>query len=251
MAHALSFGEPIRFVWRVNEHCPVHHTDIWNDGVPGVEMIYEADEGFATRISGKMIYDWGVGSTSGAVAGCYRRIFDAMSIKPRPSPPKVAIVSRLYRQQQGNLESLAYHASKAVTGHLEKRLLLLADSERADIARRIEGFDPSICIEHASAPELITDLARSKDDVLSFVSDWRTALAARTIITLDGPTTLLHQPVHGASPSSMPDPFMAMRSLRRARPFQKPTANRKHLSCPGTAELTSTSTLTHQLSAGF
>lgn len=192
MAHALSFGEPIRFVWRVNEHCPVHHTDIWKDGVPGVEMVDNAEVGFATRVGGKMIYDWGIGSSAGAVEKCYRDIFKAMSIKARPSPPKVAVVSRLYRQQQGNLESLAYHATKAAKLHPKHRLFLLADTKRATIEDLIARFDPSVRVVMATTPELIEDLARSKEDVISFISDWRTALAAETIFTLDGPTTLLH-----------------------------------------------------------
>lgn len=192
IAHALSFGNPIEFAWRINEHCPLHHSEIWANGIEGVTMIEDVPLDYASQVGSRMIYDWGIGGSADDVRRAYKTVIDAITIQPRQSPPSVAVFYRQHRTRSKCLVALATAAAKAAQDSPDGRVFLLADSMRASISALVLDAFPSAKIELLAAPELKADMDRPKSDTLAFIEDWRTALEAETIIADNSKTTLTY-----------------------------------------------------------
>lgn len=192
IANALTWHARIDFAWETNEHCPLQHEEVFPTGVAGVHFV----QGEGTEVclmGGVPAMDWSACRCHHHASLSYRRVMASMGPQAWPEPPAVAIVARFHRVQRFDLPRLAMAAGRAAFDESEprRRVFVLADQHREGIAillRRHWNVEPV----QASAPELQSDLDRTADDTCLFLRDWRTALSARRIIALDGPTSLLH-----------------------------------------------------------
>lgn len=188
IAQSLALYGEIRFAWRINEHCPLELSEVFPHGIEGVEFV-DAPLDFATFLGDQPAYEWGAGGADATEA--FRRVVSAIGPQAWPDAPAVALVCRFHRVRAFDIPSLANAAGRAAHQAGEERVFLLADRHREDLTillRRLWNIE----VTTAAAPELEVDLKRSAEDTRLFLRDWQTALTARHIIALDGPTSLLH-----------------------------------------------------------
>lgn len=189
MANGLSRAEEIQFVWRVNEHLPATHEEMFPEGVPGVEFVTDAPPNFATKLDGKWCYEWDASGDRAAARVAYARIIAAMVGQPWVFPPPVAILGRFHRAPGGSPLALAQAAAAALPAR-DRRVFLLSDCWRESITSILKG--DRIGVLQACCLPLSEDLRRTRADLLAYACDWQTLLSARTIIALDGPASALH-----------------------------------------------------------
>lgn len=203
MANGLSRERKIGFVWRVNEHCPLGVEEVFPGGVPGVEFV-DAPPAMATIWDGRRCHDWDAAGDRTAAARAYSAIVEAMAGRATFAPD-AAVCGRFFRAH-GDAGALGDFASRLVWPGAQ--VFVFADRHRAEIRRRLEGSGAAVC--EPTAPELQADLARAAEDTRAFLNDWATLLAARLIVALDGPTSLLHParaagvPIHYAPGPARP-----------------------------------------------
>lgn len=190
MANGLSRAAEIRFIWRVNQHCPAAHSDVFPQGIPGVEFVTDAPPNFSTKFDGVWCYEWAAAGDRKQANLAYAEIMRAMVGQPMPDAPEVAILGRFHRNPSADPITLADAAIRLHGRYRWDRAFVLADMHREAIAERLRvaGFD---AVQPRCAP-LAADLQRTREDVLDYASDWATLLAARHIIALDGPASALH-----------------------------------------------------------
>jgi hypothetical protein len=190
IANGLSRAAEIRFVWRVNRHCPAAHSDVFPQGIPGVEFVTDAPPNFATKFDGVWCYEWAAAGDRQRADSAYAEIMRAMAGNPMPDPPEVAILGRFYRNPSADPITLADAAIRLHGRYRWDRAFVLADMHRAaiDARLRVAGFEAV----QPSCGTLAADLHRTREDVLAYAGDWHTLLAARHIIALDGPASALH-----------------------------------------------------------
>jgi hypothetical protein len=190
MANGLSRSAEIRFVWRVNSHCPAAHADVFPAGIPGVEFVDSAPPAMATRWGPAWCYDWHAAADRTAADAAYQRIIHSLAGRPLPDAPEVAILGRFHRNPAGDPIRLADAAMRLHSSFRWDRVFLLSDMHRETIAARLaQGGLQAVM---PSCGPLATDLQRSRSDVLAYASDWLTLLSARYIVALDGPASALH-----------------------------------------------------------
>jgi hypothetical protein len=191
MANALSRTAEIRFVWRVNQHCPLPHDEVFPDGVRGVEFVTSAPPAFATAWDGRHCYDWDAAANRFAAARAYARIMEAMAGRPWVSV-RLGVVARYFRCHDSatpaGLAALAAHVAATADRLCAGRIFLLADSRREELSALLPGLQ----IYLPRHPELPADLDRSPEHTRTFLADWKTLLACPHIAAADGPTSLLH-----------------------------------------------------------
>jgi hypothetical protein len=190
MANGLSRSGQIRFVWRVNVHCPAGHTDLFPDGIPGVSFVDSAPPAIATRWGGAWCYEWHAAADRHAANLAYGLIMSAMVGTPMWRAPEVAILGRFHRNQHADPIALADAAIRSHGKYRWDQAFVLSDLHRGAIAARLgqAGFDAVL----PESRELVADLDRTRADVLDYACDWATVLSARRIIALDGPASALH-----------------------------------------------------------
>ena len=191
MANGLSRAVEIRFIWRVNQHCPADHSDLFPDGIPGVTFVTEAPPAMATQWDGAWCYDWHAAGSRQAANLAYRTIMHSMVGTAPSYAPRTAVVGRFYRNPSGDPETLAKAAVRAVKAAKgERRAFLLCDRFSASVAAYLIEADVTPVVSLCG--ELHSDLARSRGDLIRYASDWKTVLSARRIVALDGPASALH-----------------------------------------------------------
>lgn len=190
MANGLSRAAEIQFVWRVNEHCPAAHTDVFPSGVPGVKFLTDAPPNFATRFGELWCYDWDAAGDRSAANAAYAEIMAAMGGTPMWRAPEVAILGRFHRNPGADPIALADAAIRLHGRFRWDRAFVLSDLHRGGIAARLAraGFEAA----QPESRELVADLDRTREDVLDYACDWATLLSASRIIALDGPASALH-----------------------------------------------------------
>jgi hypothetical protein len=187
IANALSRAEKIAFVWRVNKHCPLGHEVVFPDGIEGVEFITDAPPALATVWHGRRCHEWFAAADRRAANLAYGRIMAAMDGTAWGSH-QLGVCARFHRHPSTTPEQMAEHV-RAIAGRLgERRVFLLADTRRAELASLLHD----LCVTMPSAPELAEDLQRGPEHALAFLDDWKTLLACPHIAAADGPTSLLH-----------------------------------------------------------
>ena len=186
MANGLSYSPAgIEFSWKVNRHCPVRWEEVFPGGVPGVRFV-DAPAGWATRFEGRICHEWAACGDRQRADAAYARIMEAMAGWPAMRPD-VAVVGRFFRKD-GDPRFLGDVAAAAVEPG--DAVFVFADRFREVIAGRLIGTGASITLP--KAPELVEDLMRSREEVLTFLDDWATLMASGEIVAMDGPTSLLH-----------------------------------------------------------
>lgn len=190
IANALTWQCRIRFEWDQNEHCPLPWNEVFPAGISGVEFI-PAQAAEVSALRGVPAMDWNACRCHHHAALTYRRVTSALCAKQPEGAPPVAILARFHRVSRYDLPRLVNAACATAVRMQTGRVFVLADQHRSDIqilARRLWDID----VIPATSPELSTDLDRSPETLRAFIQDWQTVLAARHIIALDGPTSLLH-----------------------------------------------------------
>jgi len=170
IANGLQRFERIQFVWRVNDHCGLDHSDIFPRGIAGVEFI-DAHPAPATRWDGVLAHAW-----DARASGQYAGIMSAMTGEAH-SVVDCVVFARFHRRG-GDLRRMASMASG--------RTLILTDSRRAELAALIPGAVMPRC------PELESDLADRNAGMLDFISDWKTMIACGRVITTGDKSSLVH-----------------------------------------------------------
>lgn len=205
LANGLSRADRIRFVWRVNAHCPLLVSDVFPAGISGVDLVTDAPAESATRWDSRMCHDWDAAADRGRADAAYARIIAAMNGRPT-FRPDLAVVARFHRatgDPADHIARLAATAADWIRPDPDFRVFVFADQYRYQLAAAltVPGVRPTFTL----APELPADLARTPADTATFLLDWKTLLSARRIIALDGPTSLLHParaagiPIHYAT----------------------------------------------------
>lgn len=186
MANGLSRAEEIRFDWVVNEHVPVEWWRIFPEGIPGVRF-GEPDGEMRTAWDGLTCERWGAAFDRDRANAAYLRIMRAMSGDAR-EPCPVAVAGRFFRNPRADARRLAMVAASVVPAG--GRVFVFADSRRDEICDVLEALhvDPYLPL----AAQLTEDLRRDETDLLHYLSDWKTLLAARVIAAIDGPSSALH-----------------------------------------------------------
>ena len=190
IANGLSRAAEIRFVWRVNRHCPTAHSDVFPQGIPGVEFVTDAPPNFATKFDGVWCYEWAAAGDREAANAAYAEIMAAMAGTPMWRAPEVAILGRFHRNPDADPIALADAAIRSHGQFRWDRAFVLSDLHRGAIAARLgqAGFEAV----QPESRELAADLDRTRDDILDYACDWATLLSARRIVALDGPASALH-----------------------------------------------------------
>ncbi len=185
MANGLSRAARIEFVWLANEHCPARWQDVFPAGIEGVTFSAGAVPWPATEWNGLSCERWAAAGDRGQADAAYGQIMAAMSGEAQPGCP-VAICGRFHRNPQASPEALADVAAGSQPG----MVFVLADLHRSRITDRLATH--GINSAGATTRELGTDLDRSRDGILAYVTDWKRLLAAKLIIAADGPASALH-----------------------------------------------------------
>lgn len=190
LANAMSRSEEVVFHWMNNRHCPLAHDQVFVRPIPGVTFVPESRPQAHSGWQGRFADDYEAAGDRAKADAAYPVIMAAMIGKTLLHPPSVAILGRFHRNPDGNPIKLAEAAIKQFDKLDSPKVFLLADRYRFDIAQRLS---------HAGIPPLLpqcqplpVDLERTKKDILDYVEDWKTLLAAKVIVTLDGPASALH-----------------------------------------------------------
>lgn len=191
IANALTWHSRIEFGWEVNEHCPLTHEEVFPLGIGPVDFV-PGDGSPAGLMDGRRpTMDWDAARCHVHARTTYARVMTSIGAQARPDAAEVAIVARFHRTQTFDLARLAIAAGRVAHRLGTRRVFLLSDRNRDNIELMINRHTQLQTVR-ASAPELESDLARTPEATRAFLQDWRTALAARHIVALDGPTSLLH-----------------------------------------------------------
>lgn len=175
IANALSRWPEIRFVWRNNKHCPLDHHEVFSNGIQGVEFDTEAEPAKASRFDGMHAETWDAALDRGAANTAYAVIIASMAGKPRYHPD-VALAARFFCNQGADVSAIAKCAPPGTAP------FVFADSRRAELKAALleRGCFPV----WPDARELSSDLARTPEDTMAYLSDWKTLLSAKTIFSL-------------------------------------------------------------------
>jgi hypothetical protein len=190
LANALSSGAgQVIFGWQENEHCPLSHRQVFPEGIAGISFADPGPESGFTDWNGQPYFCWH-GATDRALANAaYGRIMAAMAGTPSARQP-LAIHARFHRRPTASPIALADTAARAAHDRGIREIFLLSDAHRLTIAARL--LTHGITVHLPLSPELPTDLARPPAEQIAFLDDWKTLLASPVIVSLDGPTALLH-----------------------------------------------------------
>ena len=195
IANGLSRAREIRFFWPVNHHCPVASQTLFPDGIPGVVFSNEKPPLFATRWGGMMAHCWDAAACRWEADKAYALVMRNMVGDAAEDAPLVAILGRFHRNHAGTSDVLACRAWQAALGAKTDRVFLLSDCHRDRIRGLLMAV--GIDVEEAKSRPLGMDLDRTDADILAYAGDWKTVLAARVVVALDGPASALH-PVRSA-----------------------------------------------------
>jgi hypothetical protein len=190
MANGLSYGTNVRLGWRVNVHCPVAWRYVFPAGVPGVRIEDEIEPVFPRRLAGRMACDWDAAADRAAADAAYGLILASMDGEAREDAPRVALCGRFHRNPGADPADLAQRAIAAAQEHGEQRVFVFSDLHRDVISSALEAAGIQ-AVQPLCAP-LAQDLQRTAVDVVDYLSDWKTLLAAKAIVALDGPASALH-----------------------------------------------------------
>lgn len=191
IANALSSGaEQVIFGWQENEHCPLSHRQVFPEGIPGVAFADPGPESGFTDWNGQPYFCWHGAADRALADAAYGRIMAAMAGEARDTYP-LGLQARFHRRPGASPEALA-NAAAAIAHDMElRRIFVLSDYHRVCLCGRLcaHGLRPAM----PRSPGLARDLDRvSQADQLAWLDDWKTLLACRVIIALDGPTSILH-----------------------------------------------------------
>lgn len=191
IANGLSRHERILFRWIENAHCPAPLESVFPHGIPGVEF-QKTTEDFET-----VFFDhrqancwWNSAGDRHKANAAYIQIMSAMTGRAYSHPPAVAILGRFHTNPTASPDMLADAAITQADNLGAPRVFLLSDKFRFEIALRLShaGITPVLPL----CPPLPIDLDRSLPDLLAYASDWKTMLAAKAIVAIDGPASALH-----------------------------------------------------------
>ena len=175
MANALSRHDEIAFLWRQNPQVQLWHDEVFPNGIPGVEFT-DVKLGFATRWARDVPGEsWEASDNYERSNAAYRTIMDAMAGAAWTSCP-VAIVARFWRFPHANAERLAETAAEHGS-----EVFVLADSRREEIVARLESLGVKAILP--IGPEMKCDLDRTPKSMLTYFSDWKTAIRCGSIVT--------------------------------------------------------------------
>lgn len=176
MANALSRRPEARFVWRVNQHLPCEHEEIFPAGVEGVEFVTDAPMDAASRFDGLHAETWEAAGDRAAADAAYGRIISAMAGTARAC--EAAVHFRKVHTPEPDVEALVAALAARMTGG---RVMVMADSRRAEIAAAVcaAGFEPVM----PAVPELPADKARTPEGMLAYLGDLKTLTACRLVVT--------------------------------------------------------------------
>jgi hypothetical protein len=109
IANGLSRAEKISFVWRVNEHCPLTHEQVFPAGISGVEFVTDAPPAFATMWAGMRCHCWHAAADRNAADQAYGRIISAMNAAPAQPGFIVGACVRFFRDPETTPQAMAAH----------------------------------------------------------------------------------------------------------------------------------------------
>lgn len=190
MANGLSRADQIQFVWRVNEHLPADHEQIFPTGIPGVEFLRDAEPAFATRWDGCWCYEWDAAEDRATANAAYASIISAMVGRQPIYPWRTSILARFHRNPDRRPEEFAAKAIRILRGERSTEVFLLSDIYRDAISTAL--LESSIRPIIPQCLEIPSDLDRIDEDIIHYCSDWKMLLACGHIIALDGPASALH-----------------------------------------------------------
>jgi hypothetical protein len=193
LANGLAVGGTVDFWWRQNAACPFPHAFFFPHGIAGVTFHADQRGSWMTRIDGKTCDCYRPGDAAADAA--YAVIIAAMTGQACHAP-ELAISARFFRHPAENAASLAHAAARFAVEIGAAAVFLMADSRRAPMTRILEAAGIKIILPRSA--ELTTDLDRQS--MTTFPGDWKTLLAAKSIITHSAPTGLLHPAMAAGTP---------------------------------------------------
>lgn len=191
MANGLSrHPDGIRFAWRINEHLPLPWLYVFPDGLPGVHMETDEPFGSCTRWGDRSSIEWDAAADRALANAAYSKIIAAMAGEAMANPPALAICGRFHRNPTAHPQDLSATAIREATRLMEDRVFVFSDLHRDEISAALTaaGIQP---VQPTCQP-LVDDMQRSPVDLLRYLGDLKTLLAAKTIIAADGPASALH-----------------------------------------------------------
>lgn len=187
MANGLSSGRALAFGWAVNADCPLPHEVVFPNGIQGVTFTEPDGDCELTDWNGQPFFSWSAAADRPTANAVYARIMQAMCGAAR-EVFSLGVCVRFFRNPHVTVAGLAAHV-RAVAGELNcGRVFVMADRHREALAEAL----PGLALRFPECGELTADLARTEGDTLSFISDWKTLLAAHWIVAPEGVTTMLH-----------------------------------------------------------
>lgn len=189
IANGLAMAGSIQFHWFANAHCPLHHREVFPNGIPNVRFVEGNGIECITIRDGKSLDRY-----NPQAASHYSVIMDAMAGKAWDKP-KAAIVARFQRHPGASIEPLIQAAQRSFA----ESVYLLADSRRREISSAL--LRVGISSTFPKCRELPSDLSRSRCETIALLSDWKTALSASLIIAIE-PSGMLHPAFAAETPVS-------------------------------------------------
>ena len=190
IANGLSRDAEIRFSWKVNRFLPLTHDQVFPQGIPGVEMVADAPDGFVTRWGNLTADNYAAAADRDMATAAYQMILGVMAGEAMAEPPSVAVLGRFHRAQDATAAALVATAVRTCAGIGAARVFLLSDLHRTALAKALQAA--GLAVELPVSAELLEDLIRDPDALLSYLGDWKTLLAAGAIVASHGPTGILH-----------------------------------------------------------
>ena len=189
MANGLSTGQEVAFGWDVNEHCPLGHEVVFPKGLAGVHFVAPMGNGGLTDWNAQPYFAWAGAKNRRLANAAYARIMRAMAGTARRGG-YVGVMGRFLRNPQGRPATLAAEAVQTACRVGASRVFLMCDHHREMISEicQFAGLD----VECAKCSPLVTDLERHTLDTRLFLDDWKTLLACKVIVAIDGATCLLN-----------------------------------------------------------
>jgi hypothetical protein len=160
---------------------------VFPDGIPGVRFCDPEGDCGLTPWNDQPYFAWDGAACRPTADRAYAAIMSAMTGTAWESFD-LGVCARFFRRPQTTPDALAAHLRHTASRLGIRRVFLLADSHRREIA----ALCPDLEIILPRCPELAHDLHRPKDATRTFIDDWKTLLACPHIVAPDGPTTMLH-----------------------------------------------------------
>lgn len=191
MANAMSRDGEVVFHWRVTRHCPATAAEVFARPIPGVTFLNDPTPRMFTTFDRNYAHDWDAAGDRRRAAAAYGVILAAMTGTAATNTPSTAVLGRFHRNPGTCPEALVHATAAVLTKYRYRRhVFLLSDLHRATLTAAFQSLDIEV-VQPICQP-LPDDLLRTRADLLAYISDWKTLLAARRIIACNGPASALH-----------------------------------------------------------